>query len=251
MRKTKKSVRKVFKVLSKILLVIFFYLCGLIALTYYQTYQVKQASIQLSDLRLVAEREERKTGESDWSKGMLEVNPDYKGWLTVYGTQVDGPVVFSGDDSWYLRRNFYGESALCGTLFLDGDTDFDLDGNLIVYGHKMKDDTMFGSLDMFKDRSFFKENGIVRWEDINGAHYYKIFALMVLPGSSEQAEYIDIQQWNNVLSAEEAREMLETIQLRASIFQESRFTQDDRYLFLVTCDYSQTDGRLILVGKRL
>ena len=84
--------------------------------------------------------------EKDWSKGMLAINPDYVGWLTVYGTTADGPVVQGEDNNEYLRTNIYGEHATAGTLFMDSIVDMDSGGNLIIYGHHMRDDTMFGEV---------------------------------------------------------------------------------------------------------
>ena len=74
---------------------------------------------------------------------------------------------------------------------------------------------------------------------------------MVLPGNSDSESFINIQKWNNILDEEETEEMQQTIKERASIYQEPLKTQDDTFLFLVTCDYSHDDGRLVLVARRI
>lgn len=214
-----------------------------------QTKETQDLNVQLVEMRQEAETEEDNT---DWSKGMLDVNPDYKGWLTIYGTQISEPVVQGETNETYLRTNINGEHAEAGTLFLDETTDLTQDGNLIIYGHKMNDGTMFGTLDKFEDEEFFDNNGTVCWESEKGKEYYQIFALLVLPGYSTDPNFIDLQAWNNVLDEEQTADMLNTIADRASIFRGESFNlEKDKYLFLVTCDYSINNGRLVLVGRRL
>lgn len=214
-----------------------------------QTKETQDLNVQLVELRQEAETEEDNT---DWSKGMLDINSDYKGWLTIYGTQISEPVVQGETNETYLRTNINGEHAEAGTLFLDETTDLSQDGNLIIYGHKMNDGTMFGTLDKFEDEEFFDNNGTVCWESEKGKEYYQIFALLVLPGYSTAPDFIDLQAWNNVLDEEQTADMLNTIADRASIFRGESFNlEKDKYLFLVTCDYSINNGRLVLVGRRL
>lgn len=214
-----------------------------------QTKETQDLNVQLVEMRQEAETEEDNT---DWSKGMLDVNPDYKGWLTIYGTQISEPVVQGETNETYLRTNINGEHAEAGTLFLDETTDLTQDGNLIIYGHKMNDGTMFGTLDKFEDEEFFDNNGTVCWESEKGKEYYQIFALLVLPGYSTDPNFIDLQAWNNVLDEEQTADMLNTIADRASIFRGESFNlEKDKYIFLVTCDYSINNGRLVLVGRRL
>lgn len=214
-----------------------------------QTKETQELNVQLVELRQEAETEEDNT---DWSKGMLDINSDYKGWLTIYGTQISEPVVQGETNETYLRTNINGEHAEAGTLFLDETTDLTQDGNLIIYGHKMNDGTMFGTLDKFEDEEFFDNNGTVCWESEKGKEYYQIFALLVLPGYSTAPDFIDLQAWNNVLDEEQTADMLNTIADRASIFRGESFNlEKDKYIFLVTCDYSINNGRLVLVGRRL
>lgn len=214
-----------------------------------QTKETQDLNVQLVEMRQEAETEEDNT---DWSKGMLDINSDYKGWLTIYGTQISEPVVQGETNETYLRTNINGEHAEAGTLFLDETTDLTQDGNLIIYGHKMNDRTMFGTLDKFEDEEFFDNNGTVCWESEKGKEYYQIFALLVLPGYSTAPDFIDLQAWNNVLDEEQTADMLNTIADRASIFRGESFNlEKDKYIFLVTCDYSINNGRLVLVGRRL
>lgn len=239
---------KVAKAVSFALAITFFVLCCMVGNTCYQTYKVEQDANQLRRVRsFVAEG----TEEKDWSNGMLAINPGYAGWLTCYGTKADGPVVQGETNDTYLRTNFYGEKSKAGTLFVDSAVDLTQDGNVIIYGHKMHDDTMFGSLEQYKDKTFFEENGVVLWQDRTGDHFYKIFAVMVLPGGASSSSFVDIASMANSPDAETQAAMLQTIENRASLYRDLEYSETDKYIFLVTCDYTRTDGRLVVVGREV
>ncbi len=215
----------------------------------YATYKVNKANAALKNLK----PQTAITAESgEWHHPLLRENEDYVGWLTVYGTQADGPVVQGEDNAEYLHTDFYGNKSKPGTLFMDETVDVnEKDGNRIIYGHMMHDGTMFGSLKKYKDAAFFKENNIVRWEDRYGESYYRLFAAVLVSGSAQNTNYMDIQQWAHHLNEEETQEMLDTLEDRAFIFTKNPTRGEGQYLFLVTCEYSQNAGKLVLVGERI
>ena len=249
LRILRKTVGYTARLISILALVAVFVLGYMLIQTILQTKKVQETSNQLQIIRQTSIEENT---DGDWSHGMLNINRDYAGWLTVYGTPISEPVVLGETNDTYLRTDIYREHSEAGTLFLDETTDLDRDGNLIIYGHKMNDKTMFGCLDVFKDPDFFKDNGMVCWEGKEGKKYYEIFALMVVPGYSTAEDFIDLQGWNNVMTEHATSIMLETVKERASIYRELKFDPAvDRYLFLVTCDYNINDGRMVLVARRL
>ena len=129
------------RLISIVALIAIFVLSFLLIRSIMQTKETQQLTATLQTIRETAEQ-----NDTDWSQGMLAVNPDYKGWLTVYGTTATGPVVQGETNDTYLRTDIYGEHSIPGTLFLDERCDTKQHGNLIIYGHKMNDGTMFGSL---------------------------------------------------------------------------------------------------------
>lgn len=229
------------------LLILFFVLCGVVAKICYDTYKTTSLSEELTEIRNAMAEE----SETDWSNGLLAENSDYAGWLKVYCTDIDGPVVLGESNETYLYRDFYGEQSAAGTLFFDETTDFSTRGNRIIYGHKMKDDTMFGTLDSFKSIDFFEECGYITLEEITGKRDYKAFAVMVIPGNADSEQFIDIQKWNNSHSERDRTEMLREIKDHASIYQEPFLTDETSFLFLITCDYTRTNGRLCVVAKSI
>ena len=216
----------------------------------YSTWKTNQTHDELKEIKSVVTDSENT--ESAWANDLLAINEDYVGWLTVYGTNADGPVVQGEDNNEYLRTDFYKQPHTAGTFFVDEAVDVtDPASNLIIYGHMMNDGTMFGSFKQYKDLDFFKENNIIRWEDRFRESYYRLFAALLVSGSSTNTNYLNIQQWAKALDAKETEDMLVQLKEKAYIYQENPFRKEGQYIFLVTCEYSQYEGKLVLVGERL
>lgn len=236
--------RRFIKTLSCVMFFIFLISSGITIKMFYETWKTVKTNNQLQDLKIDT--------HNKWREELLSINEDFVGWLTVPGTSVDGAVVQGEDNDEYLRKNFYKEKSIAGTFFLDEMVNLDeKDGNIIIYGHMMKDDTMFGSLKKYKDIDFFKENNIVCWEDKNGENYYKLFAAALVSGSKTNTNYMNIQQWAKHLNESETKEMLDILKEHSYLYQDDAFRGEGQYIFLVTCDYSQYAGKLVLIGKRI
>lgn len=92
-------------------------------------------------------------------EALRKVNPDIIGWITVPGTKIDYPVVQGTDNDKYLHTSFEGEESVTGAIYLDFESDADMEGkNNIIYGHNMKNGSMFNEVNDYKDESFFKEH---------------------------------------------------------------------------------------------
>lgn len=88
--------------------------------------------------------------------GLYEENPDLAGWLSIEGMKIDYPVMQCEDDEYYLHRDFYGNEDKYGCLYVRERADVNTPGtNFVIYGHNMRDGSMFGDLDLYKDEEFF------------------------------------------------------------------------------------------------
>ena len=86
-------------------------------------------------------------------------NPDTIGWINIPDTNVNYPIVQGTDNDFYLKHDFHGESSVAGTIYLDYESEKDFEGrNNILYGHNMKNGSMFKDIVRYKDPSYFKEH---------------------------------------------------------------------------------------------
>ncbi|MCL2249213.1 MAG: class B sortase [Oscillospiraceae bacterium] len=94
---------------------------------------------------------------------LAELNPDFVGWIEIFGTLVDYPIVQGSDNSFYLRRTFLCERNRAGSVFMDFRAEPDFHTPLtFLYGHNMRDDSMFSTLMWFQDKAFLDSNTEIR-----------------------------------------------------------------------------------------
>lgn len=107
---------------------------------------------------------------------LKEINPDFIGWLEAPGSYINYPVVYrAGDNDTYLNRTFEGAYNGCGTIFADGRAAGDLTAyHTILYGHNMKNNTMFASVPSYLDSGFLQKNNIVKIYTPAGVYHYRV-----------------------------------------------------------------------------
>ena len=107
-------------------------------------------------------------------QALIAENADCIGWLSIDGTNISYPVMHTpSNPQKYLRRNFYGRYSQSGVPFLDGRCDLQ-STNLIIYGHNMKNGTMFSDLKKYVDRDFLNAHRTVKFEMVDGIRYFTV-----------------------------------------------------------------------------
>lgn len=108
---------------------------------------------------------------------LREVNPDVSGWIEIPGTDLSYPVLCGADNQYYLSRTWTGEANSGGSIFLESTNRRDLsDFHTIVYGHRMRDGSMFGSLKNYRDQTYWQEHPAVYMASDCGVYCYDIFS---------------------------------------------------------------------------
>lgn len=108
---------------------------------------------------------------------LRQQNPDVLGWILIPGTRVSYPVVQGTDNSYYLDHTWRGGKNSVGAIFMECRNSSDLsDFNTILYGHRMNNRSMFGTLSQYKSRSYWQAHPYVYLTDDSGTHRYEIFA---------------------------------------------------------------------------
>ncbi|SFT54400.1 sortase B [Lachnospiraceae bacterium XBD2001] len=183
----------------------------------------------------------------------LSQNPDLVGWLTIQGTKVDYPVVQKTEDNdYYLNHSFDGSEDSAGTIYVDYRSDIvNPTTNTMVYGHNMKNGTMFGSLKNYLQEDFFKEYRYIQFNTIYEHRLYQVVSV----GLSEVAyqdensyRYYNFIQANNM---EEWQEFVDNVNSLAIYQSDVTLEPTDEILTLSTCNSYTEDGRLFIVAKRI
>ena len=170
---------------------------------------------QISEPTVTAAQTESEPAERN-IQALIAENSDCIGWLTIDGTNISYPVMYTpSEPQKYLRRSFYGQYSQSGVPFLDGRCDLQ-STNLIIYGHNMKNGTMFSNLKKYVDRDFLNAHRIVKFETTDGIRYFTV--TNVLKTNTSDA-------WYDRFAAE-----------------------DGRRLILSTCYGSGKDGRLLIIA---
>ena len=179
---------------------------------------------------------------------LLRYNPDTVGYLSI-GEIVDLPVVQrENDNEYYLTHAYSGEEAREGALFLDGANRLS-DENLIIYGHNMRNGTMFGELSSFGEREFLLKNAVVRFDTLYENALYVPFAMFEASMDENDGHYFDVRQ----IVFDETSFELFVLKLRGrSVFDVPvEVEYGDQLLTLVTCSYNDDDGRYIVALRKL
>ena len=171
-------------------------------------------------------------------------NSDCMGWLCVPGTQINYPMMHTPEEPQkYLRRSFYGEYSQSGVPFLDWRCSLDSD-NLIIYGHNMKNGTMFGELKNYLDEEFCLAHPVIEFQTADGVEQYTVFAVAAVQKTDA---------WYSFIDASGSEDFTEQT---AAILQKSLYDTGAAPVFgqqiitLSTCYGSSKDGRLLVIGVK-
>jgi len=181
---------------------------------------------------------------------LYEMNDHMVGWIKIDGTDISYPVMQTPEQKdYYLHRNFDREPSSHGCIYVREECDLlRPSDNVVIYGHRMKDGTMFEDLVQFERKSFWEEHSEIRFDTIYEPHTYEIFAVFKTTASiGEGFEY------HNFLEAatEEDFDWFVRKCKSLSLYDTGITPQyGDKLISLSTCEYSQVNGRLVVVAVR-
>lgn len=178
-----------------------------------------------------------------------EKNPDCVAWITIEGTVIDYPVMYRpGQKNYYLHRDFNGNHTSAGALFIAENCDPDNGDNVIIYGHHMNSGKMFAALNKYKKQSFYEEHKRIVYETLHGQEIYEVmFAFTTPVYTGHDFAYYAFSKAN---SAEEYDTYISTCRERALYDTGVTARYGDKLLTLSTCEYSQKNGRMVVVARK-
>ena len=176
-------------------------------------------------------------------------NPHVVGWLEM-DPDIALPVV-QWDNSFYMDHDFDGNESVAGTLFVDSrNTLWPQDDHILIYGHNMKDGSMFGSLNNYRNVGFLRATTCIQFNTIYGDAQYVPFALFDASMTKDDPNYFKLIRLN--FSEEQPFDaFLADVQSRSLFDIPVDVNEDDQLLSLVTCSYSMDNGRFIIMCRKL
>lgn len=249
------------KIINIILVAIIIVCLSIIGYKYYNYNKDDKLNSEIQDLQPVineaSDSDNNSSGENDGQDQSKEgnyvnsaneeelksINSDYKMWIQIENTNINYPVVQGSDNDYYLKHNFRKESNISGTVFVESANDIDNDKNIILYGHNMRNGTMFNNITNYKEESFFNEDNKINIIMNNTLYEYEVFSVYVKNvsevnlaiGFANEDEFINY-------AYNEADESLYK--------KDVDFSAEDNLITLVTCSYEFTDARTIVVARR-
>ena len=173
---------------------------------------------------------------------LFEANGDCIGWICIPNTAVNYPVMFTPEEPQkYLRKNFDGEYSVSGVPFLDGASTSECD-NLIIYGHNMKNGTMFSDITQYRDKAYCEEHPYIEFETADGLRIYQVFAVVYLEKTDEWyglSCFENEEQYQKAITEIKDRSLYDTVI-------EPQYKE--QLLTLSTCFGDSKDSRIIVIG---
>ena len=249
------------KIISIILVAIIIVCLSIIGYKYYNYNKDDKLNSEIQDLQPVineaSDLDNNFSGENDGQdqskdgdyvnsaneEELKSINSDYKMWIQIENTNINYPVVQSSDNDYYLKHNFRKESNISGTVFVESANDIDNDKNIILYGHNMRNGTMFNNITNYKEESFFNEDNKINIIMNNTLYEYEVFSVYVK----------NVSEVNLAIGFASEDEFINYAYNQAdeSIYKKDvDFSAEDNLITLVTCSYEFTDARTIVVARR-
>ncbi|MDK0709567.1 class B sortase [Clostridium perfringens] len=175
---------------------------------------------------------------------LMEINSDYKMWINVPNTNISYPVVQTTDNNYYLSHSFNKEPNNSGALFIYDKYNFKTSQNLIIFGHNMRNNSMFASLTLFKNKNFFDKNSTIKIIMNEYIYEYQIFGVSTI--NANKFELKDTFE-----NEEELFNYLNNLKIYANNWDDLEVDIDSKLLTLYTCSYDFNDARLIVIAKFL
>lgn len=249
------------KIINIILVAIIIVCLSIIGYKYYNYNKDDKLNSEIQDLQPVineaSDSDNNSSGENDGQdqskdgdyvnsaneEELKSINSDYKMWIQIENTNINYPVVQSSDNDYYLKHNFRKESNISGTVFVESANDIDNDKNIILYGHNMRNGTMFNNITNYKEESFFNEDNKINIIMNNTLYEYEVFSVYVK----------NVSEVNLAIGFASEDEFINYAYNQAdeSIYKKDvDFSAEDNLITLVTCSYEFTDARTIVVARR-
>lgn len=188
----------------------------------------------------------------DWDY-LRSINEDIIGWIEIENTNINYPVLQGTDNEYYMTHNYKKEKSKKGSIFLTKDYDWNIPStNLLIYGHNLRNGTMFEELLEYENEEFYKEHPIIRFTTAEeDAEYVIISVFKSRVYYKYEKNVFRYYYFVNAKTQEEYNEFIGNAK-KASLYNiEETAVFGDQLITLSTCSYHTEDGRFVVVGRKM
>lgn len=251
---------KVKKILTliQVLLILFIVVCCIFVGKYF--YDCKNAQAEYENLQNVVDKYPRVDASGNYieerdDNGILlsysnlyEQNNDMVGWIKIYDTKIDYPVVRGKDNEYYIHRDFSKNSQYSGIPFMDYESQ-DISSNYIIYAHNMKDGSMFADLLKYEDKSFYDSHNTIIFDNLYERGEYQILGVFTTKvGADNEFRYHD---YANITDGEKFSEYIKKVKELSCYDTGITAEYGDKLITLSTCAYHTSNERFVVVAKKI
>lgn len=193
----------------------------------------------------IENQEERKI---DINK-LYEENKDIVGWLKIDNTTINYPIMQNiNDPNYYLHRDFYKNYSSYGTPYMAKQCNLNSD-NIVIYGHHMKNNKMFGELEKYKSKDFYNNHKIITFTTLEKEYSYEIFAVFKTTVYTKNTfRYYENINFENKKMYDDFINICKD----KSLYQTGIKIKDkEKLITLSTCEYSNKNSRLVIVARKI
>lgn len=230
--------------------ILFLVSAGVILANYQKQRQTAAQFQELEELLLTESRiQDQGVTAAEKYAVLYEQNHDFIGWLHIDGTRIHYPVMQSQQQpDFYLTHSFDRTDSDSGVPYIAGNCEIDTADNLLIYGHNRKDGSMFADLCRYEQEDFYQSHKTIQFDTRQGFGEYTIIAVFKSTGSPlEQFRYYEFTQ---AQSPSDFDQYIAECQKKSLYDTGISAAYGDQLITLSTCEYSQIDGRMVVVAKR-
>lgn len=176
-------------------------------------------------------------------------NPDLAGWLTVGGTRIDYPVMYSPDEpERYLHANFEKQYSFAGLPFIDAAGQVD-SGNRVIYAHNMLDGSMFRGLFRYEQKNYWEKYPTFTFSTLYEEKEYEIMSVFYDKVYKKTDTNFKFYQFFDTSDADHFARAMEHFREKQLYDTGVTAQPGDKLITLVTCAYQTDNGRFVVVAR--
>lgn len=199
--------------------------------------------------------EEQTVGKSERQIKVSELKGQYSnlvGWIKIEGTNIDYPVMQWTDNEHYLKYSYDGSQSKLGSIYMHKDVDVNKpSANFIIYGHNITTGVMFNELLNYKKQAFYNDHKIIEFTTENKDAKYEIVSVFISKVYNQNENVFKYYSFIDTNKESEYNDYIANVK-RLSLYNtgvDAKF--GDQLITLTTCEYSQKNGRIVIVAREM